>query len=206
MKYFLCSIILVMLIPLTAGADDITDVEKLLKPKIDQVISVLKDKSLDHDRRKRKIVDTINSIFDFELMARLSLGKKHWLGVSEHERKKFTSLFIRRIQDSYVEKMGFYDDEVVVYEKPKKVKKRVHVMTYLSSKEHQISILYKLYQSKKGWLIYDLEIEGVSFIKTFQSQFDGFLKKGTFAGLLEKLRAPDPFSKDTPEKIKNKIQ
>ena len=206
MRHFLCSIILLMVIPLTAVADDITDVEKLLKPKVDQVISVLQDKALDQERKNGKIIDTIDSVFDFKLMARLTLGKKYWPGLSLDERRKFIDLFTQRIQDSYVEKMGFYTDETVVYEKPQKVKKRIHVMTHLTSKTHQISILYKFYRSKKGWLIYDLEIEGVSFIKTFQSQFDGFLKKGTFADLLKKLSAPDPFSKDTPEEIKNKIQ
>ena len=51
-------------------------------------------------------------------------------------------------------------------------------------------MLYKLYVSKSGWRIYDIEIQGVSIIRSYRSQFAEILKNGTFDDLLEKLEKP----------------
>ena len=38
------------------------------------------------------------------------------------------------------------------------------------------------------WLVYDLEIQDISIIKSYQSQFDSFLQTGTVEGLLQKMK------------------
>lgn len=48
-------------------------------------------------------------------------------------------------------------------------------------------MLYKLYKSKDSWKIYDVEIQGVSIISTYRSQFSHILEKGTIDDLLLKL-------------------
>jgi phospholipid transport system substrate-binding protein len=52
-------------------------------------------------------------------------------------------------------------------------------------------MLYKLYTSKKGWKLYDIEIEGVSIIQTYRSQFGQILESGTIEDLLSKLEQKD---------------
>jgi phospholipid transport system substrate-binding protein len=59
-------------------------------------------------------------------------------------------------------------------------------------------MLYKFHESKRGWLIYDIEIQGVSIISTYRSQFDHVLSNGTIDDLLIKLEQPEPPEK--PEK------
>ena len=49
---------------------------------------------------------------------------------------------------------------------------------------------YKLYKSKKDWKIYDLEIQGVSIIRSYRSQFSSILESGTVDDLLLKLENP----------------
>lgn len=202
MKYIIYSIVYLLLFWHPVMADDISDVKNLLIEKIDALIVVLQIEKFDQKNRNEKIIDIVNSVFDFQLMARLSLGKKYWPGLSKEEKKEFTDRFIRRLQDSYVEKLELYTNETVVYDVPQRVKKRIHMPTHLISKDSKVSMLYKLYKSKNGWKIYDIEIQGVSIIQTFRSQFDGVLKTGTFADLLEKLNLPDQFSIDSSEPIK----
>ena len=55
-------------------------------------------------------------------------------------------------------------------------------------------MLYKFYEST-SWLIYDLEIQGVSIISTYRSQFDQVLSKGTIDELLTKLENPEKSEK-----------
>ena len=200
MKYLFYSTICLILFYRPVMAEDIHDVENLLKEKIGVVISVLNNNELDMQNRNEKIIGVVNSVFDLQLMAKLSLGKKYWPGLSKEEKEEFTDLFIKRLQDSYVEKLDLYADETVIYRTPKTVNKRIHMSIDLISNDDKISMLYKLYNSKKGWKIYDIEIQGVSIIQTFRSQFDGVLKTGTIIDLLEKLKVHGQFPINTPEK------
>ena len=87
-------------------------------------------------------------------------------------------------------KLDLYTDEVVVIDDPIKVKNRVHLPTHLMRKNEKRDVLYKFYKSKKsGWMIYDVDILGVSIIQTYRTQFSGILKKESFAALLEKLKS-----------------
>jgi phospholipid transport system substrate-binding protein len=52
-------------------------------------------------------------------------------------------------------------------------------------------MLYKLYSSNNSWKIYDIEIEGVSIIRSYRSQFNEILLKGTIDDLLKKMEKPD---------------
>jgi phospholipid transport system substrate-binding protein len=51
-------------------------------------------------------------------------------------------------------------------------------------------MLYKLYETNNSWKIYDVEIEGVSIIRSFRAQFNEILQKGTFDELLQKMEKP----------------
>ena len=52
-------------------------------------------------------------------------------------------------------------------------------------------MIFKMFKSKNDWKIYDIEIEGVSIISTYRSQFDQILSKGTIDELMKKLEKPD---------------
>ena len=45
--------------------------------------------------------------------------------------------------------------------------------------------------SSGGWKAYDVEVNGVSLIKSYQAQFSEILKKGTAEDLLAELRKTD---------------
>ena len=47
--------------------------------------------------------------------------------------------------------------------------------------------MYKLNNSKNDWQIYDLEIEGVSVVRSYRAQFTDILRRGTIDDLLLKL-------------------
>ena len=124
-------------------------------------------------------------------MARLSLGKKHWKALSKAKRKEFSELFVKRLKDSYLDKLDLYTDEEIVVDEAKLTKKnRVEVLTYLVSKEDKKEMIYKLYKSKKKeWMVYDVDILGVSIVQTYRSQFSGILKKKSMEQLMERIRS-----------------
>ena len=172
-------------------ADEVKEIRAMTKEKVDIVINILKDKSLSKNEKKEGILETIDGLFDFSLMARLSLGKKHWKSLSKEKRKEFSELFVERLKLSYLEKLDLYTDEEVVVDEAKKTKKnRVEVLTYLVTKDDKKEMIYKLYKTKKkGWMVYDVDVLGVSIVQTYRSQFSGVLKKETMEQLMERMRS-----------------
>ncbi|MDH5753024.1 MAG: ABC transporter substrate-binding protein [Deltaproteobacteria bacterium] len=185
------------------AADELGEVMKISREKISSVINILKTPGLSKKVRDEKIIHIVNPMLDFDQMAKLSLGKKHWLGLSKEQRTRFMDSFVNRLQESYLEKLDLYTDEEVVVDEAKEVKKRIHVLTYLVSKDDRKEMIYKFYKKTDSWMVYDVEILGVSVVMTYRSQFDGFLKTGTYEQLLEKLEKTGEFTIKT-EDLKKK--
>ncbi len=190
MKSLLCAVLGLLFFCQSVMAGDGTDVEKILKHNLDAVFTILQKKDLDQQAKNSRIVEIVTPMFDFALMAKLSLGRKHWPGLSEEKKERFTELFITRLKASYLKNFTLYSDEKIVYEPPLQVKKKIHIPTYLISKDKKISMLYKFFKAVNDWKIYDLEIQGVSIIQSYRSQFSRILESGTVDDLLLKLETP----------------
>jgi phospholipid transport system substrate-binding protein len=163
------------------------DPNVLIRTKWDAVISVLQDKDLDQEARVRKINKIVSPIFDFPLMAKLALGRKHWPKLTVSQRQKFTGLFIERLRISYREKISLYTNEEVLFKPAVKKKNMVYIPMELKSKDKKIALMHKLRKVGKRWKVYDVEIQGISILLTYRSQFDDILSKGTVEDLLSRL-------------------
>ncbi len=192
MNRLLYGILFLLIMSPFAVASDTDEAEKLIKSKLEEMFAVLQKTDQTEEERNSRVIEIIEPAFDFERMAKLTLGRKHWPGLAKEKKKQFTALFVKRLKESYLGKLNLYTNERIVYKPPIQVKTRVHVPTELISKDNVIDILYKLYKTKdKKWLIYDLEIQGVSIIKTYKTQFDQVLRSGTIDDLLAKLENPE---------------
>ena len=168
-------------------ADDKLDAQETVKSKLDGVFAVLQKKDIDEQAKKEEINAILTPMFDFGLMAKLTLGRKHWPSLPRGKREKFTERYIELLKKSYLDKLALYTDEKLIFEPPVQVKKKVHLPTRLVSKDRNTSILYKLYKPADGWKVYDLEIQGVSIIRSYRSQFSEILQSGTIDDLLLKM-------------------
>jgi len=190
MKEFICTVFSLLLLIKPVLADEKSAAEDFIKRNLDAVFLVLQKKDLSPEARKNEVVEIVTPMFDFERMAKLSLGRKHWTDMPPEHRERFTELFVQRLRQSYLNKLTAYTDEKIVYEPPIAVENKVSVPTQLISKGNKISMLYKLYPTDNTWKIYDVEIQGVSIIRSYRSQFNEILQKGTFEDLLEKMQKP----------------
>lgn len=179
--------ICLLILSQTAIADDSCPAEDFLKARLEAVFAVLQNEELAQQAKSEEIVEIVSPMFDFALMAKLTLGKKYWPGLTEENKEKFTDLFIKKLRTSYLSKLTLYSDEKIIYEPPVQDKNKVRISTYLISKDKKISMLYKFYNSMNSWKIYDVEIQGVSIIRSYRSQFYEVLQNGTIDELLLKL-------------------
>jgi len=191
MKNLLYSVLIFLVMTQTVGADDKNVVKELLKSKVDAAIAVLQKEDLVQQEKNKQIIEIVTPLFDFPLMAKLSLGRKYWPGLVKEKRARFIELFTQRLKESYLDKLKLYTDEQVVFKTAVREKRKIKIPTELKSKNNTISMLYKFHDSGNSWLIYDIEVQGVSIISTYRSQFDHVLSKGTIDDLLIKLEQPE---------------
>ena len=189
MKALLYAVLSLLFVCQAVIAQNKPSAEELLKENLAAVFAVLQKPDLNQEAKNQKIIDIVNPMFDFSLTAKLTLGRKYWPGLTPEQQESFTQLFIKRLRASYIDRITLYTDEKVLYESPIEINQKIHIPTYLVSKDKKISILYKFYNSESNWKIYDLEIQGVSIIRSYQSQFYEILKTGTFDDLLTKLES-----------------
>ena len=189
MKKVYCFLLFFLLLSQVVVADDDTEAEKILKSSVGKVFSIMLDEGIELDEKKSEVIKITDDAFGFSLMAKLSIGKEHWSKFNAKQRAEFINLFTEQFQSFYIDKLDLFSDEEVIF-KPATVvkKKKVQVPTVLISKNKEYSILYKMSNTKTGWKIYDIAIEGVSLIHTYRSQYNHILKSGKVEDLLAKMR------------------
>jgi phospholipid transport system substrate-binding protein len=188
MKRYMIIIVMGVLVAGYAVAGQKEEVSALLKSKIDAVLEILPQKDLPQEEKNRKIIEIVEPVFDFELMAKLALGKTGWQEMNAAQQKEFVDLFVARLKASYLDKSSLYSDEKVTYKPALEVGDKIHAPIDVIGKEKTVSVVYKFYSSGNAWKIYDVEINGVSLIQSYKSQFTEILKNGTVENLLEELR------------------
>jgi len=174
-------------------ADEALELREHFLKKIDEVILIVEDTTLSKDERNGNIVRSLTPMFDFELMAKLSLGNT-WKELNAADRERFVRLYVERMKQSYSSKIDAYKDEKVEVKKIEQPQaNRIAFFTDLVSKSEKLEIVYKFHKpkektaSKDSWLVYDVEILGVSILKTDKAQFREFLRTKSITELMDAL-------------------
>lgn len=158
-----------------------------MSTSINKVTDILST-TLTIEEKSSKIFTLMDQFFDYKLMSRITLGKT-WRKLSSNERKDFAKAFELKLKNSYLDKLSLYTDQKIKINELNKVKaKRIVLHTEVIGKDDIYKIDYKFHKNKKNeWLIYDVNMVGVSIIQTYKKQFAGFLKTKSFDELLKSI-------------------
>lgn len=161
-----------------------------LRPVLDNVTAVLVDESLKGDEhlvvRRQKIMTLVKQGFDFKEMSKRVLGKT-WKRISEEQRNEFTELLTKLLENVYIGKLEGYSGQSVEYIGEKIKGSRAQVTTFVDNHGAKIPVHYIMKKQSGGWMVYDINIEGVSLVRNYQQQFKSILRKEKFEGLVRVL-------------------
>ena len=162
-----------------------------LKASIDSLIALLKDDTLKAPEkrveRRQRIFDIVKERFDFATMGKRALAR-NWKTLSPKEREEFVSTFTKVIENSYISRIEKYTDEEVLFKSERPKGKYYYVYTEVVSGQKKIPVNYSLHPVGENWFVYDVNIEGVSLVKNYRTQFNDMMRKEKFDGLLSKLQ------------------
>ena len=97
----------------SANAVKQDEIQPIMTKKIDGVLEILEHKSVPMNQKGQQIIKIIDEVFDYELMAKIALGKETWDTLSEQKQKEFTKTFETKLKNSYIEKLELYNDQKV---------------------------------------------------------------------------------------------
>jgi phospholipid transport system substrate-binding protein len=172
-----------------------------LRNDIDEIVGILRTRGLDAEAKADRITPLVKQRFDFEAMSRLVLAV-HWRRASEEQKSRFADLFAGLLEANYRGRMedyiSEYSDEHVEYGSETVRDGRALVETLLVTAAQEIPIHYKMRQKEGEWLIYDVEIEGVSLVRNFRSTYDEIVRREGIEGLLTRMEEKIGGSKTAP--------
>lgn len=160
----------------------------IMTDKINKTTQILQNQQIDKMQKQKDIFDIFDAVFDYELMAKLSLGKQ-WNRLEAQQQKLFTQSFEQRLKASYIDKLYLYTNQTIIVKDMLKPKdNRIEIMMHILGEKETFEVIYKFYKNgNNDWLIYDVNILGISIIQTYRNQFVGVLQKETFEELIQRL-------------------
>jgi phospholipid transport system substrate-binding protein len=127
--------------------------------------------------------------FDTEYSARLVLGK-HWNTASPEQRQRFISGFYRSLLNNYgTALLDFTGDRLKVFPyKGEPGATNATVRTLVRKDDGStVAVNYSLHRTDKGWMAWDVIIEGISYVKSFRDDFGAEIDQKGIDALIERL-------------------
>ncbi len=129
--------------------------------------------------------------FDTRYAGRLVLGK-HWKKVTREQRNRFIEVFYEFLLQSYANGVLKFDDDAVsvnAAEVGADVKRTVVNTEMRLDDGSRIPVNYSMRKSKDGWRVYDVRIEGVSYIQNYRNQFNAEISALGIEAVIERLQS-----------------
>ncbi len=182
--YWLAGSILAGWFGLTQAAEPLA-AQQVVRHTVDQTIAELAkrraDIAADPGLLYPLIQHTVVPVFDFERITRSAMGP-FWRRATLTQREQLVQAFQTLLVRSYAQTLLLYPDPNIAY-LPVRISKDQQKMLaptqVIDMQGRAIPINYRLHRhSQRGWLVYDVVIEGISLITNYRSTFKSLIRAG----------------------------
>jgi phospholipid transport system substrate-binding protein len=182
------AVLLLAAVPARAGAPTDT-----VKEYTDAVVKVLEDHSLKAADRRAAVRKLATEAFDVQETARRALGP-HWQQRTPAEREEFVALFADLLERTYIAKIDLYGGERLKFTDEKLDGDIATVRGKVTTKQGtDVPVEARMHKRGERWLIYDVNIEGISLISNYRAQFDRIIRTSSYAELIKRLKTRGEF-------------
>jgi len=127
--------------------------------------------------------------FDRRFAAQVVLAK-HWRTASDEQKSRFIEAFyqalVRRYADGVLE---FDPDKITVLPyRGDETKKRTKVRTTIALDDgSKAAVDYDLVKRENGWLVFNVVIEGVSYVRNYRTELDAEIRSSSLDAVIARL-------------------
>ena len=136
--------------------------------------------------------------FDQKFAAQVVLAK-HWRTASEEQRERFIAAFYHSLLRKYADGLlEFEQDRVEVLPfRGDLSKKRVRVKSTVQlNNGNKVAVDYELVKRESNWLLFNVVIEGVSYVRNFRAELDSEIRGSSLDAVLERLESEAGITSD----------
>lgn len=141
---------------------------------------------------QRFVTSEFDAMFDRNYAARQVLGR-HGRGASDADVNAFADALAENLMRRYGSSLIDFNTRLQVRVKSETALPRglgVKVSSELLRQGNEpIPVDYLMRRVGNGWRVFDVMVEGVSFVQTFRQQFDGELQRKSIAQVAQELRS-----------------
>lgn len=127
--------------------------------------------------------------FDTAYSAQLVLAK-HWRTATPEQRKRFVDAFYQSLLQNYGEALlEFTPDRLKILPFQGKPDDKVATVRTEIRRDNgsRVPVNYSLRQTDNGWKAYDVQIEGVSYVKSFRTDFGSEIDQKGLEAVIQRL-------------------
>ena len=166
------------------------EAQDLVQARRTQVAEMLK--SAAGTDRDKKVAAVLSSLFDFDAMAKESLGSA-WGELNDDQRAEFTAVLkqlVQRTLEKNIRATSTYDVQFLGEEAAEDgaVLVKTRAQNKKNEREEPILIDYRMRKGDAGWRSTDVITEGTSMVGNYRSQFKRIHAKEGFSGLMKKMK------------------
>ncbi len=140
------------------------------------------------------INDILVPHFDVRLAGRMVLGK-HWRSATKEQRNRFIDAFYTFLVKTYAKGMLEFDQDglMIFADQEPPSENRAVILTQLQLDDGtRVAVNYSLRKSSKGWKVYDVRIDGVSYVQNYRSQFNAEISALGIDSVIARLESETP--------------
>jgi phospholipid transport system substrate-binding protein len=188
-----CALILAFVAPVAAAKPDPNKAQALVEDVTGRVLEVL-DKhsgsgSMDVEQVKDELDDIVFPHMDFVTMTKLAVGH-YWRQASDEQKRTLVNEFRNLLVRTYSTSLDEYQDHKLEFLplRPSPYDDRVTVRSrVLRPDGPPIAVNYGMRYNDGAWKVYDIVVEEISLVTTYQSQFGSTVQRDGIAGLIAEL-------------------
>lgn len=129
--------------------------------------------------------------FDRKFAAQVVLAK-HWRGASPKQRERFIEAFYQALVRKYADGLLEFQQDMVSITPFRgdltKPRTRVRSTVQLTDGT-KVSVDYELVKRDAGWLLFNVVIEGVSYVRNFRAELDSEIRSSSLTAVIERLES-----------------
>ena len=184
-----------LLLPLPVALADPGSPDVVIEGAVEELAEKLDGRKSELAEDKDALYALIDEIllprFDRKFAAQLVLAK-HWRTASEEERERFINAFYSSLLHKYANGILDFDEnriEVIPFRGDASAKRSLVKTNVTLDDGTRVPVHYDLVNRGDRWLIFNVKVEGVSYLSNYKKELDAEIRKTSLAAVIERLES-----------------
>lgn len=169
--------------------------DAVIQGAVDELTEKLSGRREELAENRDELYELIDQVllprFDRKLAAQLVLAK-HWRTASDEQRERFINAFYNSLLRKYADGLLEFDEdriEVLEFRGDTSAKRSLVKTSVTLDDGTQVPVHYDLVNRGDRWLIFNVKVEGVSYVSNYRTELDSEIRTSSLQAVIDRLES-----------------